>query len=555
MPRTLAQVSLLAALTTGAFAQTADAPKFLVADIHTSPHNSLPAMRGPFFGDDRYEIRFATMVDLVHTAYGVDPERVEGGPSWLEYNRYDVMAIAPKNSTPQQRKLMLQSLLADRFQLKFHNENRPTPAYKLMVGKGSKLQESSGGETGCNFRVDQGPPTPPPAPGEPRPPIQLPVFVYTCKGTTMAAFAGTLGAAPTVDQIFNNKPLVDATELPGAYDFTLRFTPQVPRGFEVKGEPIPLMEALDKQLGLKAELGTAPLPAVVVDSANEKATENPPEVAKSFPPIPEQFDVAEIKPAANGPQGQPEIKNGRVIITGITLQNLVWLAWDITPADEIVGAPSWLNSEKFDLIAKAPDGVAMGDLTPTAGSRRSIPINIDALRPMLRNLLVERFKMKVHKEDRPTTSYTLVAVKPKLTKADPNTRTKWMEGPGPDGKDPRGNNPALGRLVTCRNMSMAQFAKLLQEIAGGYIHNDLVDATGLEGGWDFTFYFSAIGQLQGGGDRRGGDAPSPEGASDPTGALSLLDALPKQLGLKLEMQKRPLPVLVIDHIEQKPTDN
>ena len=82
----------------------------------------------------------------------------------------------------------------------------------------------------------------------------------------------------------------------------------------------------------------------------------------------------------------------------------------------------------------------------------------------------------------------------------------------------------------------------------------VLDATGLEGGWDFTFYFSAIGQLQGGGDRRGGEGAT-EGASDPTGALSLLDALPKQLGLKLEMQKRPLPVLVIDHIEQKPTDN
>jgi uncharacterized protein (TIGR03435 family) len=84
-----------------------------------------------------------------------------------------------------------------------------------------------------------------------------------------------------------------------------------------------------------------------------------------------------------------------------------------------------------------------------------------------------------------------------------------------------------------------------------------VDATGLEGNWDFTFNFSGIGQLQGGGK---GDGPpgAPGGAdsaSDPTGALSLLDALPKQLGLKLEMQKHPLPVLVIDHVEQKPTDN
>jgi uncharacterized protein (TIGR03435 family) len=221
-----------------------------------------------------------------------------------------------------------------------------------------------------------------------------------------------------------------------------------------------------------------------------------------------------------------------------------------------VGAPKWLNQDRFDLIAKAPDGVALGDLTPT--NNRSFPINLDALRPMIRSLLMQRFKMQVHMEDRPTSTYVLTAVKPKLLKADANGRTKWTEGPAADGKDPRKSNPVLGRLVTCHNMSMAQFAKLLQEIAPGYIRNDVIDATGLEGNWDFTFNFSAAGQGQGGGGRGDGPAGTPGGAdsaSDPTGALSLLDALPKQLGLKLDMQKRPLPVLVVDHVEQKPTDN
>jgi uncharacterized protein (TIGR03435 family) len=204
--------------------------------------------------------------------------------------------------------------------------------------------------------------------------------------------------------------------------------------------------------------------------------------------------------------------------------------------------------------------VAIGDLTP---SRSVVPVNIEALRPMLRALLVDRFQMKVHTEDRPVAAYTLVAAKPKLKQADPNSRSKWQEGVATDSKD-KNANASLGRLVTCQNVTMAQFAELLPTIAPGYLHTPVVDATGLEGGWDFTFSFSPAGLFQlnqgrggeGGGTAGGGAAGStmPE-ASLPSGALSLFDALTKQVGLKLEMQKRPTPVLVIDHINQKPTDN
>jgi uncharacterized protein (TIGR03435 family) len=178
---------------------------------------------------------------------------------------------------------------------------------------------------------------------------------------------------------------------------------------------------------------------------------------------------------------------------------------------------------------------------------------------MLRALIVDRFKMTTHMEDRPVTAYKLTAVKPKLNKADPANRTAWKEGPAPASKDPRDSNPVLSRLVTCTNMTMAQLADLLQSIAPGYIHNPVLDATGIEGAFDFTFNFSPAGAVQNGGGGRGGAPPPPPGgaaaSSDPSGAVSLFDALNKQLGLKLEMQKRPMPVLVIDHIEQKPTEN
>jgi len=55
----------------------------------------------------------------------------------------------------------------------------------------------------------------------------------------------------------------------------------------------------------------------------------------------------------------PEIKNGRVIVPGITLQDLIGAAWDLNGPNEIVNAPKWLNTDRFDLIAKAPAGVAL----------------------------------------------------------------------------------------------------------------------------------------------------------------------------------------------------
>jgi uncharacterized protein (TIGR03435 family) len=221
----------------------------------------------------------------------------------------------------------------------------------------------------------------------------------------------------------------------------------------------------------------------------------------------------------------------------------------------IVGAPKWLDEERFDIVAKIPTS-AINGVGPN-----DIRIDFEAVMVMLKNLLADRFKLATHMEERPISAYTLVAAKPKLKPADPTGRIKCAEGPGADGKDPRDANPILGRLITCQNMTMARFSDMLQSLTPGYIHAPVLNATGLDGAWDFTLTFSTAGQLQGG--RNGGGRDSgPSGAagganaaSDPNGALSLLDALPKQLGLKLESQKRPVQVLVIDHIEQKPTDN
>ena len=538
----------MAFVVAGALAQTPE-PKFDAVEVQTSPHTAQPVVRGPFFGGNRYELHFANMIDLIRMAYDIDPERISGGPSWLEMDRFDVFAIVPPGSNVASRRLMLRAMLADRFKLKTHDDKKPLPAYVLTVGKRGGLKEADGsGETGCKFINPNNPGS------NPGGPIQLPIFTYTCQNTTMATFASALLAIPGAQQYLGNKPVADQTGLTGAFDFTLKYTPKVPAGLQVTGENIPLPDAIDK-LGLKLDVSTIPMPVIVIDSVNEKPAANPP---NSLPALPTEFEVADLKPSApgNGGQRPPDIKNGRLYIPGISVKNLIVVGWDLNGDDMLSGAPKWLDDDRYDLLAKAPADVALGDLNPQA--RGAIPVNIDALRPMIRALVIERFRMASHKEDRPVNTYVLTSVKPKLVKGDPAQRSKWQEGSAADAKNNKNLNAALGRMVVCTNVTMAQFAEMLPGIAPGYVHTTVQDNTHLEGGWDFTFSFSPAGIPQPSGPRGDGGAPAAGSlaeAAEPSNTLSLFDAIGKQLGLKLDTVKKPIPILVIDRIERVPTEN
>ena len=218
---------------------------------------------------------------------------------------------------------------------------------------------------------------------------------------------------------------------------------------------------------------------------------------------------------------------------------LIEEAWDIpwAPTNEVLpGAPKWVDSSRFDIVAKTAPGEG--------------GVSNSDIRRMLRALLIERFRMVTHYEDRLGPTYELVAAHPKLKEADPSRRT----GCTVDHNLELG--PALSRLIICQNTTMAQFADQLQRLALEYTnwtrshrhHGD-------QGAWDFSVRFSPPSLLQNTGG--GGNTADPSGAApaDPNGAISLFDALQKQLGLKLEMRKRMTPMLVIDHIEEKPTDN
>ncbi len=141
---------------------TGPKPAFVMADVHVSPDASnggiIRSGRGggfPYVGGGRYEIRNANLLNLINQAYGVDNEKILGGPNWLEWDSYDINAKLPPESTPDTQKEMLKALLAERFKLAVHDDTKDLPAYVLTAGKSPKLKQSEGpGDTGCAKRTD-----------------------------------------------------------------------------------------------------------------------------------------------------------------------------------------------------------------------------------------------------------------------------------------------------------------------------------------------------------------------------------------------------------------
>jgi uncharacterized protein (TIGR03435 family) len=492
---------------------------------------------GPRTRAGRYELRNASLVDLISTAYGVHVNEILGGPNWVELDKFDVTAKLPPDVRPEAQKNMLQALLADRFKLVIQTETRSLPGYALTAGKHPQVKEAAGSGGSCDYRY---PTLPPASPGGG--PASSMMLTTTCKNMSMAQFAEELR------RNLEGKPVIDQTGLKGSWDFGYKVTAlRVADSAMITTE-----DALEKQLGLKLDPIKAPMPVIIIKSVNRKPTDNAADIAGilHIQPPPTEFEVAEVKlsdPNAGPRRRGIQIQNGgRVSVSGMTLELMILGAWNLNE-EMLVDAPKWLGDQEFDIIAKATTG-------PPSAETQGTDIDLDAVWVMMRSLLADRFKLKTHFEDRPLPAYTLMAVKPKLKQADPASRTKFI-GNLPLGSkdDPRTKNPALTRLIIGQNVTMAQFAEQLQRTAPGYVRTPVLDATGLEGGWDFTLAFSSAGQNGGGG--AGDAAPLSAGASDPSGAISLFNAMKQQLGLKLELGKRPVQVLVIDHIEAKPTEN
>jgi uncharacterized protein (TIGR03435 family) len=535
----LAGVTVLIALCAPMAAQTThsslptDAPtaavKFEIADIHPNLYHYYSYMGGGNLVGDRYAIRQANVLNLIAAAYGLDEEHVLGGPMWLEWKRYDVLAKSPKGATNNDLQPMLRALLADRFQLVVRTETKAMPAYILSVGKGEpKLKKAEpSDQSGCA-------PQPVQAVAGSAPPD----LVMSCRNMSMGQLAETL-------RYTGRYPVVDQTGLKGNWDFEFHFAwPPRPDGLTTAG-------ALKNQIGLMLDLGKAPLPVVVVESVTEPSP-NSPDLNKLIPPPAEQeFEVAMITPAApNTKHTNVEIRGHEALFRGTTMQFLIMYSYDDVNEATLVDIPPWFLAKRWDITAKIP-------VDPTA---KNSNVDQEDVKAMLRSLLADRFKLQVHREVRPADGWVLVAAGPKLKKAaDTEIRPTCGNGPGPDGKDPRTANPILNMLVTCQNVSMPEFAERISSMFAAYIKTPVVDGTGLAGRYDlqlvFTMDMHATEIAAAAAAKAKASVDGPDAVADPTGAISMMDAIPRELGLKLEQKKEPVPVMVVDHIEETPTEN
>lgn len=369
----------------------------------------------------------------------------------------------------------------------------------------------------------------------------MPPQTVDCHNVTMAAFAQQI---LRMAGGYLDKPVIDKTGVEGNWDLTIAWTSREQLGL-AGSEGVSVFEALEKA-GLKLEPDTVPMPVIVVDRVNRTPTPNAPDIEKILGETvaPTEFEVADIKPSK--PDSRQfmfqNLPGGRLNAKTMTLKSLIQIAWNTTP-DLVVGGPKWIDSGHFDMIAKAPTGESPVEYY----------VDFDALRLMLRALLIERFKLAAHEEVQTASVYALHAPKrpPKFKKADESSRTFCRQSPSAIL-----GNPVLTNSFTCQNTTMADFARLLRQGGGGYIDHPVIDSTELTGGWDFTLSWTGRGafdRMSRGGRGDGGSPPNVPTASDPNGAVSVFEAVEK-LGLKLELEKHPTSVLVIDHADP-PSDN
>jgi uncharacterized protein (TIGR03435 family) len=533
MKLVLGAVGFLAFLSTLAPAQTSASVTFAAADVHPSPPAANAFFDSGFLTGGRYQLRNATLVNLIAEAWDLDAEAVSGGPPWLDTDRFDIVAKAPPKSTHEERSAMLRALLAERFKLKIHKDEKPLTVYVLSVGKrGAQLQESGGaGTADCKpGKFEEGPP---------------PMINVTCPSMTMAQFARQLHQMAGG---YLHNQVVDFTGLKGTYAITVRWSPANTAKTNDAGEDtgkISIFDAVDKELGLNLELTKRSVPVLVVESVERTPTPNDPDVLKNLPTVATEFEAATIKVNKSGAQIrriQPK-PGGRIEVENIPLKDLISLAWNFDfDSDRLVGLPKWGETDAYDIVAKSE--ILPGEQPPP----------FDDLRVMLRSLLIERFKMTVHDEEQPIKVWTLTVGKrgAKLKEADPSVRSSCTRGNGEIGTGAAAL-PAL--TYTCQNTTMAQLAVAMHQIAPGYVDHPAFDMTGLKGGYDFIITWTPRGAISSGGVRVGQPGQT-DAVSDPSGGTTFFDAVEKQLGLHLDGgQKHSMPVLVIDHIEPLGADN
>lgn len=206
--------------------------------------------------------------------------------------------------------------------------------------------------------------------------------------------------------------------------------------------------------------------------------------------------------------------DGRVAMAGATMRELITQAYkEILRPEYLIGGPNWLDSDRFTLIAKAPAG------TP-----------VDTERLMLQAALASRVHLRVHRESKPMPVFVLLVDKRGL-KLQPAVSA------GDADNCPPAAGPAGTQRRSCHRVTMPLLAERLPSLATDYVDKPVVDATGVEGAFDFDLQWVHR---------------PPDG--DVAAGATLQDAL-ERLGLRLEDRKLTMTVIVIDSVDRVPTEN
>ncbi len=259
-------------------------------------------------------------------------------------------------------------------------------------------------------------------------------------------------------------------------------------------------------------------------------------LATAQTPARPEFEVASIKLNTSG-SGMTSISppiGGRFTARNASLKILIGLAYNVQNF-AISGGPGWIESARYDITAKASEG----------------NITIDQMRPMLQSLLEDRFQLKVHREQKDMPVYALLAGKNgvKLPAAKEGGCFEFKPGSTPPPPSPSGPPPCGGMMMGPNvlqggRISMTQFVNTLARIMG----RPVIDKTGYTGTFDVHLEFTPEGTAFGG---RGFIPKGPPDAPPiDSSAPSIFTAIQEQLGLKLESEKAPQEILVVDGAEK-----
>jgi uncharacterized protein (TIGR03435 family) len=248
MSRALLTVALILFLSLLALSQ---APVFETTSVKPGspvqmPANSRLKSTGARVAEDPGRITYqnTTLLPVLLRAYDVKRRQIHG-PAWLDAERYDIVATIPAGASKDQIPTMLQNLLAERFKMIVHVENRPEHIYALVAGKNPRLKESK-------------------APG--------PSLSFDREGHT--EFVGyTLTAFADVLTNVLDRSVVDSTELPGRYDFSTHLDLPGSNSADAS-DPAPSIFTAMQDLGLKLEARDGLVKHIVIDKAEKVPTAN-----------------------------------------------------------------------------------------------------------------------------------------------------------------------------------------------------------------------------------------------------------------------------------------